>query len=146
VPTYPGSGTRGGPIVSQERVDRGGDSEVESDPEWVVYLFPGRQQQPDFPSDRLGRAERAAVMAPTQTPMQLAVGSEALELSVPVQTVSAVSDGRKGEPSAWLAAHAAGRRWPESWMREIRTFQFDEGAGNVRQRNAPVPYSTGALA
>src|SRR5579862_6064559 len=60
-------------------------------------------------------------MAPTQTPMQLAVGSEALELSVPVQTVSAVSNGRKSEPSAWLAAHAAGRRWSESWMREIRT-------------------------
>jgi len=60
-------------------------------------------------------------MAPTQTPMQLAVGSEALELSVPVQTVSAVSNGREGEPSAWLAAHAAGRRWSESWMPEIRT-------------------------
>ena len=57
---------------------------IESDPEWVVYLFPGRQQQPDLSPDRLGRAERAAVMAPTQTSTQLAVGSEALELSVPV--------------------------------------------------------------
>ena len=35
--------------------------------------------------------------------------------------MSAVPNGRKSEPSAWLAAHAAGRRWPESWMREIRT-------------------------
>ena len=24
-------------------------------------------------------------------------------------------------PPAWLAAHATGRRWSESWMREIRT-------------------------
>src|SRR5713226_2821902 len=60
-------------------------------------------------------------MAPTQTSTQLAVSSEALELSVPVQTLSAVSNGRESEPSAWLAAHAAGRRWSESWMREIRT-------------------------
>jgi hypothetical protein len=87
----------------------------------VVYLFPGRQQQPDLPSDRFGRAERGAVMAPTQTPMQLAVRSEALELPVPVPTVSAVPNGREGEPSAWFAAHAAGRRWSESWMRDIRT-------------------------
>src|SRR6266446_3842360 len=60
-------------------------------------------------------------MAPTQTSTQLAVSSEALELSVPVQTLSAVSNGRESEPSAWLAAHAAGRRWSESWMRAIRT-------------------------
>jgi hypothetical protein len=57
VPTYPRSGTRGGPIVSQWRVDRPGDSEAQSGLEWVVQLFPGRQQQPDLPSDRLGRAE-----------------------------------------------------------------------------------------
>src|SRR5207248_3968400 len=60
-------------------------------------------------------------MAPTQTSTQLAVSPEALELSVPVQTLSAVSNGRESEPSAWLAAHAAGRRWSESWMRAIRT-------------------------
>lgn len=60
--------------------------------------------------------------------------------------VSAVSNGKEGEPSAWLAAHAAGRRWSESWMRYPHV-QFDEGVrGNVRQRNAPVPYSTEALA
>src|ERR1700680_1815238 len=60
-------------------------------------------------------------MAPTQTPTQLAVRSEALELSVPVQALPVVPNGRESEPSAWLAAHAAGRRWSESWMREIRT-------------------------
>src|SRR5207245_11095732 len=58
---------------------------------------------------------------PTQTATQFAVSSEALELSVPVQTLSAVSNGRESEPSAWLAAHAAERRWSESWMRAIRT-------------------------
>jgi retron-type reverse transcriptase len=41
-------------------------------------------QQPDLSPDRLGRAERVAVVAPTQTPMHLAVCSEALELPVPV--------------------------------------------------------------
>ena len=35
----------------------------EVDRQWVVYLFPGRNQQPDLSHDRLGRAERAAVMA-----------------------------------------------------------------------------------
>jgi len=65
-------------------------------------------------------------MAPTQTPTQLAAGSEALELSVPVHTVSAVSNGREGEPSGWLAAP------PEEMVGELDAgnphVQFDEGA------------------
>jgi hypothetical protein len=54
----------------------------------MVYLFSGRnsnrQQQSDLSQIDWAGAERAAVMAPTQTSMQLAVGSEALELPVPV--------------------------------------------------------------
>ena len=50
---------------------------------WCTYFRVGNSNRV-FHRDRLGRAERAAVMAPTQTPMQLAVCPEALELSVPV--------------------------------------------------------------
>ena len=49
VPQYPPAGSRSGAIVSVERAGRRGDPEAEPDPEWVVYLFPGRQQQPDIP-------------------------------------------------------------------------------------------------
>ena len=71
--------TRNPPCGWGETLFGPADSEVASDPEWVVHLFSGRQQQSGLPPDRLGRAERAAVMAPAQAPMQLAVGSEALE-------------------------------------------------------------------
>src|SRR5712692_11172789 len=73
-------------------------------------------------------------MAPTQTSTQLAVRSEALELSVPVQTLPVVPNGRESEPSAWLAAHAAGRRWSERWMRENRTSSSMRG----RRKRAPA--------
>ena len=83
VPAYPGSGARGGPIVSSSasigEVIRKLNPILNG-----VYLFPGGEQQPDLPSDRLGRAEPAAVMAPTQTSMQLAIRWEALELPVPL--------------------------------------------------------------
>jgi len=50
---------------------------------WCTYFRVGNSNRV-FSYGRLGRAERVAVMAPTQTATQLAVGSEALELSVPV--------------------------------------------------------------
>jgi len=87
---------------------------------WCTYFRAGN-------SNRVFHAIDWAVLSELQLWLrrkhstQLAVSSEALELSVPVQTLSAVSNGRESEPSAWLAAHAAGRRWSESWMRAIRT-------------------------
>ena len=49
VPQYPSTDSRSGTIVSVQWPGRRGDPEAEPDPEWVVYLFPGRQQQPDIP-------------------------------------------------------------------------------------------------
>src|SRR5262245_36327215 len=49
VPQYPPTAPRSSAIVSVQWVRRRGDPEAESGPEWVVYLFPGREQQPDIP-------------------------------------------------------------------------------------------------
>ena len=65
--------------------DQGGDSEAASDPEWVVYLFSEfSNSNRIFHQIDWAVLERAATMAPTQTPTQLAFLAEALELSVPV--------------------------------------------------------------
>src|ERR1700684_2288626 len=49
VPPYPSPGPRGGAIVSVEWASRRSDPDAKSDLEWVVYLLPGRQYQPDLP-------------------------------------------------------------------------------------------------
>jgi hypothetical protein len=71
--------------------------------------------------ERSRRPSRRGSVSKTSLRLYSAVCTEALELPVPVPTVWAVPNGREGEPPAWLAAHAAGRRWSESWMRETRT-------------------------
>ncbi len=63
VPPYPSTGPRSSAIVSVKREGRRGDPEAEPDPEWVAYLFPGLQQQPDIPCGGLGRSERSAALA-----------------------------------------------------------------------------------
>ena len=49
VPQYPSADSRGGTVVSVEWASRRGDSKAEPDFKWVVYLFPGRQQQSNIP-------------------------------------------------------------------------------------------------
>jgi hypothetical protein len=48
---FPGASGSSAPSVHAPGVDE------ESDSEWVVHLFPGREQQPDLSPDRLGGAE-----------------------------------------------------------------------------------------
>ena len=57
VPQYPPTDARGVAIAPVRRAGRRCDPEVESNLEWVVYPFPGRQQQQDIPQGGLGRAE-----------------------------------------------------------------------------------------
>ena len=82
VPQCPPAGPRGGAIVSVQWASRRGDPEAEPDPEWVVYLFPGRQQQPDIPCGGLDRSERVAVVAPSQAPVPLADCQETMGVSL----------------------------------------------------------------
>jgi reverse transcriptase-like protein len=70
-------------VVSVEWAGRRGDPETEPDFEWVVYLFPSRQQQSDVPQGGLGRSERVAVVASTKAPMPLADCQETMGVSLP---------------------------------------------------------------
>jgi len=72
VPPYSSAGRRSSALVPVEWAGRPSDPETEPDSEWVVHLFPSRQQQPGFPQGGLGRPERIAVMAPAKAPVPLA--------------------------------------------------------------------------
>ena len=111
---------------------------------WCTYFRVGNTNRV-FHKRGLSCTERGAVTAPAEVLHRLARCQEKMELRAPSRPIRTVPDGREGEPSGRIAAQAAGREMIGEPDAEKPKSGSMRGAGNARQRNAPVPTLPQAL-